>query len=57
MAYQRRWRPDFLWFMELLVIVFGFLNYALSDDLVGARATFGITYRELFFICFNNTDI
>lgn len=36
-------------FLHLLVIVFGFLNYELSDDLVNARATFGITYRAPFF--------
>ena len=36
-------------FLHLLVVVFGFLNYQLSDDLVDARATFGITYRALFF--------
>ena len=36
-------------FLHLLVIVFGFLNYELSDDLVNARATFGITYRTLLF--------
>jgi len=34
-----------LWiFLHLLVVAFGFLNYELSDDLVDARATFGITY-------------
>lgn len=36
-------------FLHLLVLVFGFLNYALSDDLEDARATFGITYRAPFF--------
>ena len=36
-------------FLHLLVVVFGFLNYQLNDDLVDARATFGITYRALFF--------
>jgi NADPH oxidase 2 len=36
-------------FLHLLVVVFGFFNYGLSDDLVDARATFGITYRALFF--------
>lgn len=36
-------------FLHLLVLVFGFLNYALSDDLKDARATFGITYRAPFF--------
>ena len=37
-------------FLHLLVIGFGFLNYQLSDDLVDARAIFGITYCALFFI-------
>ena len=37
-------------FLHLLVVVFGFLNYQLNDDLVDARATFGITYRALFFL-------
>ena len=32
-------------FLHLLVIAFGALNYGLKDDLVTARATFGITYR------------
>src|SRR5216683_1273976 len=32
-------------FLHLLVAVFGFLNYDLKDNLTGARATFGITYR------------
>ena len=32
----------------IFLIVFGFLNHELSDDLVDARATFGITYRALF---------
>jgi NADPH oxidase 2 len=35
-------------FLQLLVVVFGFLEYQLSDDLVGARATYGITYRAPF---------
>ena len=34
--------------LHLLVVVFCFLNYQLSDDLVNARTTFGITYRALF---------
>jgi len=35
----------FAWiFFHMLVIAFGFMNYQLSDDLTGARATFGITY-------------
>ena len=35
----------FAWiFFHALVIAFGFMNYQLSDDLTGARATFGITY-------------
>ncbi|KAL4079010.1 NADPH oxidase B [Scleroderma citrinum] len=35
----------FTWILfHCLVIVFGFLNYYLSDDLMTARATFGITY-------------
>lgn len=36
-------------FLHLLVVVFGFLDYGLSDNLEDARATFGITYRTLFF--------
>jgi|SRR6267154_3139550 len=37
----------FAWiFFHMLVIAFGFMNYQLSDDLTGARATFGITYRK-----------
>lgn len=36
----------FTWILfHCLVIVFGFLNYYLSEDLTNARATFGITYR------------
>lgn len=35
-------------FLHLLVIVFGFMFYALSDNLEGARATFGISYRAPF---------
>ncbi|TFK31836.1 NADPH oxidase [Crucibulum laeve] len=31
-------------FLHLLVAVFGFLNYQLKDNSVGARATFGITF-------------
>jgi NADPH oxidase 2 len=39
-----------LWiFLHLLVIIFGFLYYVLSDNLEDARATFGITYGALFF--------
>jgi hypothetical protein len=34
----------------MLAVVFGFLNYELGDDLVDARATFGIKYRALFFL-------
>jgi NADPH oxidase 2 len=35
----------FAWiFLHLLVAVFGFLNYQLKDNLVTARATFGITF-------------
>lgn len=34
-----------LWvFLQLLVAVFGFFNYQFKDNLVNARATFGITY-------------
>ena len=32
-------------FVHALVLVFGFLNYQLKDNLTTARATFGITYR------------
>jgi NADPH oxidase len=35
--------------LHLLVLVFGFLNYQLKDNLVGARTTFGITYRMSFY--------
>jgi predicted ferric reductase len=31
-------------FLHLLVIAFGALNYGLKDNLVNARATFGVTY-------------
>ncbi|KAF8493536.1 NADPH oxidase isoform 2 [Gautieria morchelliformis] len=31
-------------FLQLLVAVFGFINYELKDNNVNARATFGITY-------------
>ncbi|KAG6334889.1 hypothetical protein ID866_4198 [Astraeus odoratus] len=35
----------FTWILfHFLVIVFGFLNYSMSDDLTTARATFGVTY-------------
>lgn len=33
-------------FFHMLVIAFGFMNYQLSDDLTGARATFGVTYGK-----------
>jgi hypothetical protein len=33
-------------FLHLLVAVFGFFHYQLKDNSVGARATFGITFRE-----------
>jgi hypothetical protein len=33
--------------LHLLVLGLGFLNYDLNDNLVNARRTFGITYREL----------
>jgi hypothetical protein len=37
----------FAWiFFHMLVIAFGFMNYQLSDDLTGARATFGVTYGK-----------
>lgn len=32
--------------LHILVIVLGFMNYDLKDNAVGARATFGITYRK-----------
>jgi len=31
-------------FLHLLVAVFGFINYQLKDNLVTARAAFGITF-------------
>jgi hypothetical protein len=31
-------------FLHLLVAVLGFLHYQIKDNLVGARATFGITF-------------
>lgn len=35
----------FVWiFLHLLVAIFGFANYQLKDNSVGARATFGITF-------------
>lgn len=37
-------------FLHLLVLIFGLLNYKLSDDLEDARATYGITYRAPFFL-------
>lgn len=38
-------------FLHLLVVAFGFVNYDLKDNLVDARATFGVTYcaRPPFF--------
>lgn len=37
----------FAWiFFHILVIAFGFMNFQLSDNLTGARATFGITYGK-----------
>ena len=32
--------------LHLLVIVFGFFHYQLKDSSVGARATFGVTFRK-----------
>lgn len=32
--------------LHILVFIFGWFNYALKDNLVNARATFGITYGE-----------
>ena len=47
-------------FLHLIVVVLIFLNCQLSDDLVDARANFGITYHALFFLSLNwyfyNTD-
>jgi len=37
--------------MHLLVIALGFLHYSLKDNSVGARAIFGVTFRELLLIC------
>ncbi|KZT00716.1 NADPH oxidase [Laetiporus sulphureus 93-53] len=34
----------FFIFLHILVVTFGLLYYSLSDDLTGARATFGVTY-------------
>ena len=33
-------------FLHCLVIAFGFMHYQLKDSSVGARATFGITFRK-----------
>ena len=33
-------------FLHLLVAVFGFMHYQLKDNAEGARAVFGITFRE-----------
>jgi hypothetical protein len=39
-----------LWiFLHFLVFIFSLLNYRLCDNLEDARATYGITYRALFF--------
>ena len=38
----------FTWlFLHGLVFLFGWFNYALKDNEVGARATFGVTFGEL----------
>ena len=37
-------------FLHCLVIAFGFMHYQLKDSSVGARATFGITFREYFLL-------
>jgi NADPH oxidase len=37
-------------FLHLLVAVFGFLNYQLKDNLVDARATFGVTFSVYLFV-------
>jgi hypothetical protein len=40
----------FVWiFLHLLVAVFGFINFQLKDNLVIARKTFGITFRQFYF--------
>jgi hypothetical protein len=49
-------------FLHLVVVVFGFIFYYLSDNLEDARATFGITYGALVYIfyyvdIFISTDI
>jgi hypothetical protein len=44
-------------FLHLPVVVFGFLNYELSDDLVDARTTFGITYCALFLFIPNKSHL
>lgn len=33
-------------FLHLIVTVFGFIHYSLKDNSEGARATFGITFRQ-----------
>jgi hypothetical protein len=39
----------FVWiFLHLLVAVLGTLNYGLKDNLVTARATFGVTFSTFF---------
>ena len=39
----------FVWiFLHLLVGVFGVLHYQLKDNLVGARATFGVTFSTCY---------
>ena len=41
----------FAWiFLHILVFIFGWFNYALKDNEVGARATFGVTFGE-FLLC------
>lgn len=39
---------SFFVLLHLLVMAFGFSYYDLKDSFVGARKTFGITYREFF---------
>lgn len=42
-----RWMFFGVWiFLHLIVTVLGFLHYQLKDNLVGARATFGITFGQ-----------
>jgi hypothetical protein len=46
-----RWLFYGVWlFLHFLVLVFGFIHYQLKDNSVGARATFGITFRKRFFL-------